>query len=150
MMLQCFLMQLEDGTEEVFILDLICIGFFKKRVMKSINIFLIIISGMIIETCFVSCESNTYEEITTQTINPTYVADIKPIMTANCTNCHSIAGGQNPYLETYDQVKDAIVNGVLIQEIEAPSGQGMPQNLRMPQAKIDLINQWVSNGFINQ
>lgn len=97
-----------------------------------------------------SCESNTYDEISVKVEHPTYVANVKPILAANCTSCHSADGGQAPYLETYDEVKDAIVNGVLIQEIEAPSGQGMPTDARMPQANIDVINNWVSGGFINQ
>lgn len=114
--------------------------------MKKIKISLMLLTTAAV----VSCESNTYQEVSIETTNPTYIANIKPIMTSNCTSCHSIDGGQTPYLETYDQVKDAVINGALIQEIEAPSGQGMPEIGRMSQPKIDMINYWVSNGFINQ
>ena len=52
--------------------------------------------------------------------------------------------------KTYDEVKEASVHGTLIQRIQAPSGQGMPARGRLPQEKIDLINLWVSKGFVNQ
>ncbi|MDI1256284.1 MAG: hypothetical protein PSV16_09285 [Flavobacterium sp.] len=97
----------------------------------------------------VSCQSNTYEEVSVITTNPTYMANVKPIMNANCTSCHSIDGGQEPYLETYDQVKNAVQNNGLLDEIAAPSGQGMPELARMPQSKIDAINTWTNNGFPN-
>lgn len=115
--------------------------------MKKIST---ILFGTIFATIIlVSCESKTYDEVTLETDNPTYLANIKPIMTTNCTNCHSAESGQEPYLETYDQVKESIINGTLIQEIEAPTGQGMPESGRMQQSRIDLINLWVANGFPN-
>lgn len=100
----------------------------------------------------ISCESNTYEEIsqTNEIINPTYIAHVKPIITENCISCHSTAGGQRPYLESNDEVKDAILNFGLINQIEAPSGLGMPLRGRMPQTKIDIIKLWSDNGYINQ
>lgn len=114
--------------------------------MKKIIICLVVMIGLIAA----SCESNTYEEISVKMENPTYVANVKPIITENCISCHASGSGQTPYLETYDEIKDAIVNGNLIQKIEAPSGQGMPISERMSQANIDIINGWVNGGFVNQ
>lgn len=111
--------------------------------MRKIKLSLIIAIGAAI----VSCESNTYQEISGVTTNPTYLGNIKPIVTANCTNCHSADGGQTPYLETYDQTKEAIQTGTLLMQIAQPTTQGMPQNERMPQEKIDMITTWAQNGF---
>jgi mono/diheme cytochrome c family protein len=96
-----------------------------------------------------SCSANTYDEIAVVTATPTYELNIKPIMSANCTSCHSSDGGQGPFLENYEQVKSAVENDGLLGEIAAPQGQGMPENQRMPQSKIDAINTWANNGFPN-
>ena len=97
-----------------------------------------------------SCESSTYEDISAEVANPTYQANIKQIMSNNCTSCHSVDGNQEPFLETYDQVRDATENGVLLEEIEAPSGQGMPESGRMPQSTINTINNWIAQGYANE
>jgi len=97
-----------------------------------------------------SCESNTFEQISVVNTNPTYVANINPIITANCTGCHS-SGGQYPALETYSQVKSAIQNGNVLCRIDTQTcGQVMPTSGRMSQGTIDLIKLWATNGFINQ
>ncbi|WP_298150475.1 hypothetical protein [Flavobacterium sp.] len=113
--------------------------------MRAIKIVMLAVAGMVV----MSCESNTYDEVSVVTTNPTYLANIKPIMSANCTSCHSSDGGQQPYLETYDDVKTAVESGGLLDEINAPSGQGMPEIGRMPQHKIDMVNNWANNGFPN-
>lgn len=97
----------------------------------------------------VSCESRTYEEVSATVTDPTYTANVKPIMTGNCTSCHSTDGGQEPYLETYDQVRNAVLENGLLDEISAPSGDGMPEAGRMPQNKIDIVTTWADNGFPN-
>ncbi len=115
------------------------------RLMKTIQSAILICAGILA----VSCSSNTYDEVSVVAANPTYTANIKPIITANCTSCHSTDGGQDPYLENYDQVKEAVISHGLLDEIAAPSGEGMPEAGRMPQSKIDAINTWAANGFPN-
>ena len=114
--------------------------------MKKTQLFLMIL-------CIVfsaSCESNTYNEISTQTVNPTYNANIKPIVTENCTSCH-YGTNQFPNLETYDGVKNACLNNNLVCRIESEScGERMPQGGKLPQSDIDLIKLWVANGFIEE
>ena len=94
-----------------------------------------------------SCDSKTTNEISTpidNSVAPSYLVNIKPILATNCLSCHS-SGGQSPTLETYDQVK--VVSGK-IQDRIARTGSGvMPTSGKMAQANIDLINLWVSKGF---
>ena len=111
--------------------------------MKTIKFALLAVVVLVLA----SCEANTYDEIAVQTTNPTYEINIKPIMSANCNNCHSSSGGQSPSLENYAEVKAAVINNNLMEQIEAPSGQGMPENQRMPQSKIDAVKTWTNNGF---
>ncbi|MFA6273883.1 MAG: hypothetical protein WC662_01870 [Candidatus Paceibacterota bacterium] len=100
---------------------------------------------------FVSCETRTYDEISGVAIsNPTYVANIKPIVTVNCLECHS-SGIQYPNLETYDEVKEQIINGNLLCRISGQScGDRMPLGGQLPQNQIEAITLWSQNGFINQ
>ena len=101
---------------------------------------------------FFSCQSNTYEDISQKNVtNPTYVKNIKPILQANCTSCHSQGGTVlYPNLETYDNVKGACENGQVICRIEGLScGAVMPQSGRMPQKTIDIIKLWKAQGYLN-
>lgn len=114
--------------------------------MKKIIIFLIVLTGVLV----VSCESNTYDEIS-YVPNPTFSANIGPIIKTNCGSCHS-GGKQFPNLESYAEVKDAILNGNLLCRIDAPDtcfGSIMPTSGRMPQTTIDMIKLWQTQGYVN-
>jgi hypothetical protein len=114
--------------------------------MKKIIIFSILLAGSL----FTSCNSNTYDEISF-VANPTYVANVGPIIKSSCSGCHS-GGSRFPNLETYAEVKEAISNGDLICRIDDPSvcfGKIMPESGRMPQTTIDMIKLWRDQGFVN-
>lgn len=114
--------------------------------MREIKTFLMASCAVFI----VSCESNTYNEISTQTVNPTYNANIKQIVTNNCTSCH-FGANQFPNLETYNAVKNACLNNNLVCRIESEScGERMPLGGKLPQSDIDLIKLWVANGFTEE
>ncbi len=96
---------------------------------------------------FISCESATYQEVSVATTDPTYNAHIKPVIENNCVSCHNPDYGQEPYLLTYEAVKDETLNGDLLCRIDDQScGSVMPTTGRMPQAKIDLIRYWKEDG----
>jgi hypothetical protein len=110
--------------------------------MKNLNIILLAISGLFL----VSCESTTIQDVSGVVTNPTYNANIKPVMTSKCTSCHS-NGNQYPNLETYAEVKDATQNGNLLCRLDATCGNIMPQSGRLPQATIDMINTWADLNY---
>jgi mono/diheme cytochrome c family protein len=99
-----------------------------------------------------SCESNTYDDIAGPKVeNPTYAANVKQIVSNNCLSCHSVAtNNQEPNLETYENLKLAVMNNGLLDEISAPSGEGMPEAGRLPQTEIDIITTWAAQGFVQQ
>lgn len=132
------------GKKEVFISDLICIEFFKKKVMKKVKIVLMLIVGLLI----VSCDSTTVQEIQPVVTNPTYNANVKAIFSAKCVSCHTSSGSQNPPLANYDQVKDAVLNGDVMCRIQGECGDIMPTSGRMQQVFIDMINNWKDQGCI--
>jgi hypothetical protein len=121
-------------------------------IMKNLKIYLVILVGIV----FVSCESNTYEEISKAPevviviTNPTYENNIKPIISSNCVGCHSPGVvNQSPYLRNYNEVKDAVANGAVLCRIQGLCGDVMPQSGKMPQANIDLIKLWSTQGYVN-
>jgi len=66
--------------------------------MKTLKITLIF--AAIIGSFFVSCESNTYEEIAGVVEFPTYEANVTGIIADKCSSCHNPEYGQEPYLQT--------------------------------------------------
>lgn len=113
--------------------------------MKKRIVFLIISIGLF----FASCESNAYGDISVVT-NPTYNANIGPIIAATCAGCHS-GNSQYPNLENYNQVKEAAENGNLLCRIDQSESCGsvMPQSGAMPQSTINMFKLWASQGYNN-
>ena len=112
--------------------------------MKKIILVLIFMAGVFI----VSCESNTYNEISVVVTNPTYTANIEPVMKASCVGCHS-AGGTFPTLTTYAQVKTSTATGNLICRIGQTCGSVMPPSGAMTTQTIEMIKLWQQQGFVN-
>ena len=112
--------------------------------MKKIIIVLILVAGVFI----VSCESNTYNEISVIATNPTYTANIEPVIKANCIGCHSV-GGTFPTLTTYAQVKASTSTGSLICRIDESCGSVMPPNGAMSKQTKDMIKLWQTQGYVN-
>lgn len=112
--------------------------------MKKIKIVLILLSL----SFFVSCDSNTYQDLAPVVTNPTYTTNVKPVIDVSCTGCHA-GGSQFPDLENYDQVVDATQNGDLLCRINATCGNVMPESGKLPQATIDMIQLWANNNYPN-
>jgi mono/diheme cytochrome c family protein len=110
----------------------------------------IYLSGLILS--LYGCESVTYESLEEPTNvvgEVTYTTNVKSIVDANCIACHASGAAIRP-LETYDQVKDAILNTDLLDRIQRQNGTPgqMPQAGRMPQNKIDIMLQWNTDGLL--
>ena len=116
-----------------------------KNFFLSVIVIILVTLGMILN----SCESKTYEDISGVNNYPTYTKNIGPIIASNCVSCHA-NGAQDPNLENYTEVKEAITSGDLICRIDDQScGAVMPQSGRLPQTTIDLIKLWVLQGYPN-
>jgi hypothetical protein len=124
--------------------------------MKKITIATIIVVILtIVSIITVSCESNTYSEISVVT-NPTYSKNIGPLFSSKCASCHSPGGtDQAPYLTNYDEVKESIVNGNTLCLLEDPTvcffsaNTFMPPTGKLPQTTIDMIKLWRDQGYPN-
>ena len=116
--------------------------------MKTLKITLLI--SLLMTLSVVSCDSNTYDEIAGVVENPTYQANVKGIMEDKCNSCHNPEYGQEPNLQTYDLVKVACENGSLLCKIEGSCGSIMPTEGKMPKARIDIIQNWALQGYVEQ
>jgi len=111
---------------------------------------------LIIGSLFTACSSHTYDDISAEEQpEPEVVTyqDVQGIIANNCLMCHS-SPPQNAApmsLSSYTLLKDAILNRGLINRISLPDGNGALMPLggpRLPQASIDLIVEWETDGLL--
>lgn len=81
----------------------------------------------------------------------TFVADIKPLLTASCTPCH-MPGGANPNkFDDYTTVKNKI--SVILDRVQRESTAAgfMPKGgTKLSAANIALLNKWVADGVLEK
>ena len=93
-----------------------------------------------------SCDSATYDEVAKidTSTGPTYSANISAIVKNNCLGCHGGADYIFPQLDTFDQVKQSIEEGLFICRIEdSGCGDVMPPTGKMSVATISTIKKWI-------
>ena len=132
--------------------------------MKKVKIFLTIISFGVL---FTSCDSRTAQDLEGGIVtNPTYTANVKPILDAKCVTCHSQNGqGNFPNLDTYQNVVDYQTDNNVNGNGYSSGGQGAPSLLcsiqsspctsdRMPKSDAPLssstittIQNWINNNY---
>lgn len=108
-------------------------------------------------TTFTSCNNDSTSDLTSPPPNNVlivkYSTDIATIINTNCIMCHAatpVNGAPMP-LTTYAEVKNAILTRPLIDRISRAQGApGMMPNggTRLPQASIDKIIKWQTDGFV--
>lgn len=80
----------------------------------------------------------------------TYVGNIRSVINSNCIGCHASppTNGAPFSLTTFDDVKNrasGILNAI---SKEAGESRAMPPSGRLPQATIDLFQQWIDDGTL--
>lgn len=102
-----------------------------------------------------SCSSDSESDLVDNSVpsNITYTNSIKSTMDTNCISCHGTnpSNGASISLTSYQNVKNAVLNNGLIDRISRTQGAGgmMPLGgTRLPQSKIDEVNNWKNNGFV--
>lgn len=99
--------------------------------------------------CYYDNEEYLYG--TCDTTNVTFSKDIKPIMDANCINCHS--GGAID-LTNYNGVKAKVMDSTLYKSISysysgANSSKNMPAAGKLDDCSINKVKAWIDEGAIN-
>jgi hypothetical protein len=92
-------------------------------------------------SCTTACDTNAYAYSTT----------IAPMMQTYCTGCHSSASSAGGSLMDHASVKNAAVNGNLINCVSHTTGySAMPQGgSKLSDCKITQIKKWVAAGALN-
>jgi len=87
--------------------------------------------------------------ITVNLAKTTYVANVKPILTASCTPCH-LAGGSNPNKwDEYTPTKNKINS--IIDRVKREQGASgfMPRNgTKLSADKIAILEKWIVDGLL--
>jgi mono/diheme cytochrome c family protein len=112
---------------------------------------LLMFTSMFLTLFIVSCSSGSDDD-DDPIINPpattiTYTNTISAIVNGNCTGCHGSTptNGAPMSLTTYNNVKDAVVNRGLINQIETGN---MPKNgTDLTATQIQNFKTWQTNGF---
>lgn len=100
---------------------------------------------------FVSCDSTTTQDLSPVVPNPTYSANVSPIISTNCVSCHS-GGSQFPDLDTYANVKaaaDGTNTDALLCRLDGTCGAIMPPSGALPSSSVAMIKLWAEQGYAN-
>ncbi|WP_397363121.1 hypothetical protein [Olleya sp. R77988] len=105
-----------------------------------------------------SCSNNSEDDLIDPIVidegeKVTYITDIKPIFENNCIFCHNDppVNGAPISLTTFQEVSsqaNSIINRISLQAGEPgimPFG-----GPRLPQTSIDLVQQWIDDGLLEQ
>lgn len=115
----------------------------------------LILCVFLIGTCF-SCTKEVIEEVPPMEEEPPldqeikYDPDVLNILNASCIGCHGETdpkGGLD--LSSYDKAREATENGALIQLINDEANPMPPSGL-LSSSKIQIIEEWVSDGFVEK
>jgi cytochrome c peroxidase len=119
--------------------------------MKNLFKFLMAFVALVMTA---SCSSSSPDDLTEGLAAGTvvkYNVQVAPIIQSQCLSCHNGPNANgNLRLENFTQVRESAQNGSLIDSITRDTGDpmAMPLNGRMPQATINVILQWQTDGFL--
>ena len=118
-----------------------------RRIIK-----LMILSLVVLTSCYYDVEEELYPASDCITANMSYQTNIAPIIQRNCYSCHSAAVNTgNITLEGHAQLMKYVNSGQLLGAINHASGfTPMPQNAsKLIGCEIAKIEQWVADGAPN-
>jgi hypothetical protein len=107
---------------------------------------IILLAGLLLWACSTSSVNELTDDNPTEPV--TFTADIQPILSNDCMNCHGSvpANGAPNSLVTYDQVRNAVLNEGLINRINN-AGAPMPPTGLLATPTRNLFDLWVEGGF---
>lgn len=117
-------------------------SYYKTIILSSISLFVL------------SCTSDSESDLEDNTPIGgivTYTGTVKSIIDNNCLSCHGnpTSNGAPMSLDTYEKVKEAVLNRGLLDRISRAEGTGGAMPLggpRLSQNAINQIESWKNNG----
>lgn len=119
--------------------------------MEAKILFIVSLLSFMIYGCSYDSEIDLIEPIVDPIDNGgivTYTNNVKPIMTSSCISCHASPpiNGAPFSLINYDQVSQRANNVLNAMSRQNGASGAMPPAGRLPQATIDIIQQWIDDG----
>ncbi len=119
--------------------------------MSNFKPFFLFATSLLILSCTSDSESDLGDNPPAETV--TYTGTVKNIIDTNCLICHGnpTANGAPMSLDTYEKVKQAVLERGLLDRISRPQGSsGMMPNggTRLPQNVINQIIEWNNDGLL--
>ena len=105
---------------------------------------------MVIAVISPFCKTAQKAVSTTTTPTLSFEQNILPIMTQSCTPCHFPETGRKKVLDTYDAVKDNIVDIMARVQLPQDDPKFMPFKGKKPaltEAEINQFKEWVAQGM---
>jgi hypothetical protein len=123
------------------------------RSLPALTLLLTLAAVTFLQSCYYDNEEDLYPTPPAcDTTNVSYANDVWPIISSNCTGCHSGGAPQgNISLENYDDIVVAANNGSLLGVIRHDEGWSpMPKGgAKLPDCDISKIEKWVDDGTPN-
>lgn len=103
---------------------------------------------------FSQCKKEETDVVDCSNVTPTYTANIKTILDANCatSGCHNSSSKKSGYdLSTYETAKTAAANKAFVGSVQHKSGYSkMPRGAsKLSDADVKSITCWVQSGMPN-
>lgn len=103
---------------------------------------------------FSQCKKEETDVVDCSNVTPTYTANIKTILDANCatSGCHNSSSKKSGYdLSTYETTKTAAANTAFVGSVQHKSGYSkMPRDAsKLSDADVKSITCWVQSGMPN-
>ncbi len=123
--------------------------------MARLKINLLLMTLVLTLLLTAGCYYDVYDELypsDCKTENVSYQADILPILTQKCYQCHDAANNQgNVTLEGYENLKFYVNSGQLLGAIRHDNGYSpMPQSGgKLSDCNISLFEIWVAEGALD-
>ncbi|WP_420604063.1 hypothetical protein [Flagellimonas sp.] len=111
---------------------------------------LMLFSSLVILATIAACSSDNEDDLTGTDDDPgngevTYTGNIRAIMTSSCVGCHSSppTNGAPFSLTTFNDVQSRATGIIGAISKQAGEPRAMPPGGRLPQATIDLFQDWI-------
>jgi hypothetical protein len=120
--------------------------------MYRFSFLLVLITVIMVSSCYYDTEENLYPNQNCSTENVSFSKDIQPIINSSCISCHSTAANLgNVALEGHSAVLKYANDGSLVGSVKHLSGySAMPQGAsKLNACNISKIESWVQAGSPN-
>lgn len=116
---------------------------------------LMFLSSLVVLAMLASCSSDSEDDLVPTDDDPgsgevTYTADIAPLIGSSCLGCHSSppANGAPFSLTTFADVSSRASTILTAVSRQTGETRAMPPGGRLPQSTINLIEQWIDDGTL--